>query len=99
MNSAVIQVGLSVLEEAVAIIPQTSAAAPLVTAVINALENWVPLVVGEFKVLVPVVKNIIASLQSSGAVTADQKATLTQLDAQTDAAFEAATQGLDPDAA
>lgn len=71
----------------------------LVTSIIKALQTWLPIIATEIQTLGPIVKNIIASLQSSGvALTDEQKATLTQLDAQTDAAFEAATIGLDPDA-
>lgn len=70
----------------------------LVNSIITALEQWMPLIITEGGVLITTVKNIIATLSTS-AVTPDQVASLQALDAKCDAAFEAATVGLDPDVA
>lgn len=54
------------------------------------LEQIVPLVVTEVETVLPMIQNIIAALKSSDAVTDAQLAALDTLEAQTDAAFEAA---------
>lgn len=64
----------------------TPAVAELITALIQLLPTLVQL--GED--LVPAVKNIIAALSANPATTAEQLDRLQQLDAQVDAAFEAA---------
>lgn len=61
-----------------------------ITAIINALVQIIPVLVQEVEDVVPMVKNIIAALSANPAATADQLATLQTLDAQVDAAFEAA---------
>lgn len=70
----------------------------LIGTIINVLAKGLPLIVTEVETLYDPVKNIIAALQSTTGVTPEQVATLKQLDAKADAAFEAATVGLDPDA-
>lgn len=77
-----------------------ASSATLVASIIKALQTWLPIIVVEVQTLYPIVKNIITTLQSkSDDLTPEQITTLQQIDAQTDAAFEAATVGLDPDAA
>lgn len=71
--------------------------AGLIGTIINVLTKWLPLIVTEVETLYEPVKNIIAALSSSTAVTPEQVATLKQLDSKMDAAFEAAAVGLDPD--
>ena len=61
-----------------------------ITSIINALVQIVPALISTIEDVVPMVKNIIAALQSNTAVTPDQLAQLQALDAQVDAAFEAA---------
>jgi len=61
-----------------------------ITAIINALIQIVPVLVNEVEDVAPIVKNIIAALQSNSAITPDEQAQLATLDAQVDAAFEAA---------
>ena len=65
----------------------TSAA---IQGIISTLIGILPTIVQEVEDVVPIVKNIIAALQANGAVTSYQQAQLTALDAQVDAAFEAA---------
>lgn len=70
--------------------------APLVSTssqignVIAMLETWVPVVAQEASDLSTPIKNIISALSSNSAVTAEQLAALQALDAQADAAFDAA---------
>lgn len=70
--------------------------APLITdsstigKVISALETYLPIVATEATDLITPIKNIITALSSNAAVTADQIASLQALDAQADAAFDAA---------
>lgn len=58
--------------------------------VISTLTQIITAGVEEIETVAPFIKNIIAALQSNSAITADQMTQLQQLDAQTDAAFEAA---------
>ena len=70
--------------------------APLVTssseigAIITGLETYLPLITAEASDLITPIKNIIAALQGNSAVTTDQLTALQALDAQADAAFDAA---------
>lgn len=76
----------------------TSGASGLVSTIVNVLETWLPLIENLTEALYTPIKNIIAELQSGGALTADQITQLEALDAQVDAAFAAASAGQDPDA-
>ena len=64
--------------------------ASIITEIIATLTSLVPTLVKEYQDLVPIVKNIIAALSANPASTADQLATLAELDAKVDADFEAA---------
>jgi hypothetical protein len=70
----------------------------LIASIIDALVKWLPLIIQEVSALYQPVKNIIAALSANSATTADQLATLQQLDAQVDTAFEAIATQVDPDA-
>lgn len=83
--SAAIMALLGVLSQIAPVLGSSS-----ITSVITALVQIVPALVTTVEDVVPMVKNIIAALQSNTAVTADQLAQLQALDAQVDAAFEAA---------
>lgn len=61
-----------------------------ITSIITALTQIIPVLIQEVEDVVPIVKNIISALQSNTAITPDQQAALVALDAQVDAAFEAA---------
>ena len=83
----------AVLALITALLPQlgvTGANADLIGKIIAALVALIPTVIQEAKDLLPAVKNIIAALSANPATTADQLAALDALDAQVDAAFEAA---------
>lgn len=77
---------------------------PLITAggaagsVVSMLEEILPLVISEVSALYTPIKNIIMTLQSSGALTPDEITTVQALDKQVDDAFTTASAGLDPDA-
>ena len=66
-----------------------------ITLIINALTNMLPFIIEEVQSLVTPVKNIIAALSATPATTATQLVTLQSLDAQVDAAFEAAAADTD----
>ena len=65
-------------------------ASPGVAAIITALEGLLPAIVSEVGAVGPIVQSIIAELSSNAAITPAQTAALSALDAQVDAAFEAA---------
>jgi hypothetical protein len=75
-----------------------SSQANLIASIIDALTKWLPLIIQEIASLYQPVKNIIAALSADPSTTADQLATLQQLDAQVDTAFEAIATQVDPDA-
>jgi hypothetical protein len=76
-----------------------SSQATLIASIIDALVKWLPLIIQEVSALYQPVKNIIAALSANAGTTPDQLATLQQLDAQVDTAFEAIAAQVDPDAA
>lgn len=80
------------------LIPQTSAAAPIINTVIDTLQDVAPLVVDQISVTYTGVKNIIASLSDNPGTTEEQLARLREFDAQVDAAWDAIEGQLDPDA-
>ena len=66
------------------------AAGSVVDKIVAALVQIVPIIASDAANFLTPVKNIIVALQSSGNATPDQLAQLQALDAQIDAAFEAA---------
>ncbi|MDE2096634.1 MAG: hypothetical protein KGL39_05250 [Patescibacteria group bacterium] len=81
----------SVVSMLTALLPLlTSSGSAAVAGVINTLIQLIPLITSEAVSLVGPIKNIIAALGANPATTAEQMATLQALDAQCDAAFEAA---------
>jgi hypothetical protein len=73
----------------------SSANANLIGSIISTLEQFLPFIVDEISALYQPVKNIIAALSANPATTAAQLATLQTLDAQADAAFDAAAASTD----
>lgn len=69
--------------------------ASLIANIIETLASIVPFIVDEIEAVAPAIKNIIAALSANPATTAAQLATLQQLDAQVDAAFDAAAKDTD----
>lgn len=83
----------TVLVQLLTTIAPTVTSSSTVEAIISALVNLIPALVGELTALITPVKNIIAALQAGSApLTSAQIATLTTLDAQCDAALDAAAQ-------
>lgn len=76
-------------------IASTTSETATIARVIEALMNWIPVVIQEARDLYPMIKNIIAALSQNPATTAEQLATLKALDVQSDAKFEAAAAGAD----
>lgn len=84
---------LTVVEGLLPQIGTVAAASTTITSIIAMLEKWVPLIVAELPsatTLIQAIQNIIAGLGTNPATTPEQLATLQQLDAQCDTAFEAA---------
>lgn len=78
-----------------------STSSTVIIAVVAALEKWIPIVMSLFPsatTMFQSIKNIISSLSANPATPAAQLATLQQLDAQVDTAFEAIAIQEDPDA-
>ena len=86
--NAVITILTTVLGLLAQIVP--GLANPAVQQIIDALVALLPVLIQEYVALVPMVKNVIAALQSNASITPDQLSALQQLDAQCDAAFDAA---------
>jgi hypothetical protein len=62
----------------------------VITSVISTLTSFLPFIISEISSLYQPVKNIIAALSATPATDAAQLGQLQVLDAQVDAAFEAA---------
>ena len=73
----------------------SSANASLIDSIIKTLTEFIPFIVDEISALYTPVKNIIAALSATPATNAAQLAQLQVLDAQVDAAFEAAAASTD----
>lgn len=102
MESAIIAAISTLLQVVETVLPTISGAtsSTIIISVVTALEKWIPLVIALFPSatnLFQSIKNIIASLSSNPATPAQQLATLQQLDAQVDTAFEAIAAQTDPD--
>ena len=87
--SAILTTILALVEE---LLPSlvSGSAATTIAKVIALLEQIIPVVIQEAQALEQPVRNIIAALQGSGALTADQLAALAAQEATLDAAFDAA---------
>ena len=84
--SATIETLLSLLVTIVGGLSDSSA----IANVISTLEQIISTGIQEVEDVAPIIKNIIVALQGNSSVTAAQMQQLQQLDAATDAAFEAA---------
>jgi hypothetical protein len=75
----------------------SSANSALIDSIISTLSGFIPYIIQEVESLYQPVKNIIAALSATPATNAAQAAQLATLDAQVDAAFEAAAAQTDAD--
>jgi len=80
---------VTLLQTILSLIPQITDSKG-VNQVVTTLLQIVPYAVKEAQQLLPMIQNIIAALSAKDGVTADHLAALKALDAQVDAAFEAA---------
>jgi hypothetical protein len=88
MISTAIETLLALIE---ALLPELGVASTnVISKIVEALVTIVPIVAADASNFLTPIKNIIAALQASGNVTDAQMKSLTDLDAQCDAAFEAA---------
>jgi hypothetical protein len=69
------------------IVPAIGANADLINTIITALEQIVPVLIQEYKDLVPEVQNIVAALKGTDGITTDQWNALDALEGQIDAEF------------
>lgn len=84
--SAILTAIIPLIEALIPSLGTTGIAAQIITA----LTAIIPVAIQEAEDILPEIKNIIAEVSNSGAVTAAQVAQLQTLDAQVDAAFDAA---------
>jgi hypothetical protein len=89
-----IQALLGMLEELLPLIT-SGANATMIDSIIGALTQALPFIINEVSSLYQPVKNIIAALGATPATTVAQATQLQTLDAQVDAAFEAAAASTD----
>lgn len=95
--TAAITAVLAMIEQLLPLV-LSSAESATIASIIDALTKMLPFIIQEVEALYQPVKNIIAALSANASTTADQLATLQQLDAQVDTAFEAIAAQVDPDA-
>lgn len=81
---------LALIEGLLPELPAMGGATAIIDKIIASLISVIPIIAQTAPSLIASVKGIIAALQSSGPATPDQIAQLQALDAQCDAAFEAA---------
>ena len=96
MSVELITAFLAIIEQILPLLGTSSATTQTVTAIIQALTKLLPYISAEAVTLYQTIKGIIAALQATDP-TPEQIAQLQQLDAQFDAAFEAAAAAVDPD--
>ncbi len=82
---AIVPLLLSILEEVA-----PGAATTVIEKVINLLVALIPILIQEYKDLLPIVQNIIVALQQSDDISDAQWDALDAMSAQIDAAFQAA---------
>lgn len=96
--NAIVSAAIALIQNVLPLLGSGTLVPGLAGTIIKTLTTFLPLLVTEIETVYEPVKAIITALHGSGEVTDEQKATLRELDVKTDAAFEAAVVGLDPDA-
>lgn len=87
----IIGIATTVVSVIEGVLPVLSSLAPgNVSSIINLISTILPIALQEATDLVAPIQNIIAALKGDGSLTAEELTTLENLDAQCDAAFEAA---------
>lgn len=90
MLAATIETLLTLIEGLLPELGAVGATTGVINQILTALITIVPIIAQNATNFITPVKNIIAALQATGNVTPDQITALQQLDAQCDAAFDAA---------
>lgn len=103
MEAAILAAVTTILTTIETVLPVVSGAtsSTVIISLVTLLEKWVPIVVALMPSatnLFNSIKGAIAALSANPDTPAQQLATLQQLDAQVDTAFEAAAAAVDPDA-
>lgn len=88
---------VSLINTVLPLIHKSPAGSPAMGSVVNTLTAIAPLVVDQVGTVFTGVKNVIASVGSHPATTADQRASLAAFDKQVDDAWNAIEAQLDPD--
>lgn len=96
--TAAITALLALIENLLPAITAGSVSSGIVSSTVGALTTFLPLITTEITALYGPVKNIIAGLIGTGALTAQQIADLKAGEVAIDQAFTDASVGLDPDA-
>lgn len=73
------------------LIPLAAGNSSIITTIVNGLVQVTPVLIQEYQDVLPFVKNIIATLKGDDTTTQAQLQMLAALDAQVDAAFDAAS--------
>ena len=95
MSPEIIVAILAALES---ILPALESISPTAIAnIVSLLEKILPLVGNFIPTVYAAIKNIISALSANPSTPIEQLSALEQLDAQVDAAFEAAAKDVDPD--
>lgn len=90
---------IALIEQILPLLGASAATSGLIGTIITALENIIPLIVEVAPTVYNSIKNIITALKADPTTTVDQWAKLDVIDAQLDAANDAAIAAVDPDAA
>lgn len=88
---------IALIEQFLPLLGTSAATSSLIGTIITALENILPLIVDFVPTVYTSVKNIITALKADPATTQAQWAKLDEIDAQLDAANDAAIAAVDPD--
>lgn len=95
---AVITTALSLIQTVVVPLVAKGGSADQINKIIDLLEKLLPALGEQVSALYRVIKDIITALSATPGTPEEQLARLRALDAQVDAAFEAAAAEVDPDA-
>lgn len=98
MLSTVVGAVLGLIEQVLPLLGTSASTATLIGQIVTTIEKIMPLLTDFIPQFYQSVKNIIQALTADPATTQDQLVALQALDAQIDAAFEAAAKDVDPDA-
>ena len=96
--SAIVTSVLALIEQLLPLLGVGSSTTTLIGTIVSTLENLLPTMLTIIPEVYTSVKNIITALTADPSTTAAQLTALQALDAQVDAAFDAAAAAVNPDA-